>query len=796
MRKKDIIIPVLLLAGAFALVSGPALAAEGDTIVEICVVRWGTYIDKDHYARAIYADMIREKIIEATGTVRNEIAITRVLADLQEAKILFRFRYSEQPVARGRVRLIVEVEENIEVRTVKFIGLKALDAGRVTSVVHTRIGQPLSLPVIHQDARRIESLYREEGHLFVSVSTPVEGHKNGVVLFEVEEGPLVRVRRVSFTGNYHYSDKKLMKLMSTKPRKFFGLLAKGVYSESILKEDIERIAKFYRSEGYLNAIVGIGKVEYNESRTEMYITVYIEEHELFHVGRISFKGVRYFTEQEIESRLRLKEKGPFRVSDYVADLATIKKMYAEMAYIDALVSETADKPTIVYHRDEPIVDLHSHITENQEVYVGNIYIRGNTYTQDKVLRRELSFAPGEKFNMSEIEASRARLFRLGGYQDRYFREVNVRIAPRKEERIENGRRVRDVYVEVLESESFGRIRFGVAVSSNEGVLGDVSLIRPNFDIADLPKDLKDMFVDRTAFLGAGQYLSISAQPGTEFSRYSVNFSEPYLFGTPTSMGLSLYMWDRERESFDEERRGFNMGLGRRLPKQYSLGLNFRLEQVRVANVHFFAPRDVKDVEGSNSLLAVRTTLSKDTRKIDRFFKPYAGYRSFASVEPVFGDFDLVKFVFGSTRYRTVYEDDAGHRHIIKLEGEIGFISGDSPIYERFFLGGANNLRGFGYRGVGPMSQGDPVGGDSVLFGSMEYSFPLAGEAIRGVLFFDFGTVNKDSADFGNMRASVGFGIRIFSPQIPIPIALDFGFPIRSGDDDNEEVVSFTIGTNF
>ncbi|RKY27355.1 MAG: hypothetical protein DRP79_03450 [Planctomycetota bacterium] len=796
MKARNATVLFLLFPVVMAFASGRALAAEGDRIAEILVVRWGTYVSRDKYTEAIYADQIREKIFEATGGFSKRAAISQVLLDMQEAKILFRYRYSEQPVGPGRVRLLVEVEENIEVRSVKLIGLKAMDAERLMSVIHTRVGQPLSLPTIHQDARRIESLYHEEGYLFVSVSAPVEGHKNGVVLFVVEEGPLVRVRRVGFIGNYHFSDKKLMSLMNTKRRKLFGLLAKGVYSENILKEDLERIAKFYRSEGYLNVVVGIGKIEYNESRTDMYITIYIEEHELFHVGKIHFRGVRYFTEDEIKSRLRLKEKAPFKVSDYVSDLATIKKMYAAMAYIDAVVGETAENPTIVYHKDEPIVDLYFNITENREVYVGNIYVRGNTYTQDKVIRRELSFAPGEKFSMSEIEASRARLARLGGYQDRYFQDVTIRIAPKKEERVEDGRRVRDVHVEVKESESFGRIRFGAAISSNEGVLGDVSLIRPNFDIADLPKDLRDMFVDRTAFLGAGQYFSISAQPGTESSRYSVNFSEPYLFGTPTSMGLSLFMWDRERESFDEDRQGFNMGLGRRLPKRYSIGLNFRIEQVDIDNVDFWSPGDVKDVEGSNSLVALRMSLTKDTRKIDRFFKPYGGYRSFASIEPIFGDFELVRFAFGSTRYRTIYEDDAGYKHIIKLEGEVGFITGDSPIYERFFLGGANNLRGFDYRGVGPMQRGDPVGGDTTLYGSVEYSFPVAGDSIRGVLFFDFGTVNEDTADFGNMRASAGFGIRIFSPQIPIPIALDFGFPIRADDDDDEEVVSFTIGTNF
>jgi outer membrane protein insertion porin family len=324
-----------------------------------------------------------------------------------------------------------------------------------------------------------------------------------------------------------------------------------------------------------------------------------------------------------------------------------------------------------------VVDLYFNVTENNEIYVGNIYVEGNTYTQDKVIRRELSFYPGEKFNLGEMEASRTRLQRLGGYESQYFTEVGIEIAPKKDERIENGRRVRDVYVKVVENESFGRIRFGAAISTNEGLMGDITLIRSNFDIADLPTSFKDMFVDRTAFLGAGQYFSISAQPGLQFSRFSVNFAEPYLFGTPTSMGLSLFMWDRQRESFNEGRSGFNMGLGRRLPDNYSIDMNLRLENVNIKSVDDSAPQDVKDVQGTNSLYGVRFTLSKDTLLIDRFFKPYGGYRSYASIEPVFGDFSLMKWVFGSTRYRTIYENEAGEKHIIKLEGEVGWITGNS-----------------------------------------------------------------------------------------------------------------------
>lgn len=370
------------------------------------------------------------------------------------------------------------------------------------------------------------------------------------------------------------------------------------------------------------------------------------------------------------------------------------------------------------------------------------------------------------------------------------------MAAKNEERIQDGRRVRDVYVNLKENESFGRIRFGAAMSSNEGLVGDITLVRSNFDIADLPTSFKDLFVDRTAFLGAGQYFSVSLQPGLEYSNFSINFSEPYLFGTPTALGLSAYLWQRQREDWVEQRAGGRMSLARRLPCHYTIALNVRAESVDIRNIDDDAPQDVKNVRGTNMVYGTAFTLTKDELQVDRFFKPYGGYKSFASIEPVFGDFSLVKYMFGSTRYRTIYQNDEGFRHIIKLEGEVGWITGNAPVFERYYLGGGEDMRGFKYRGVGPMQSGDPVGGKSVLFGTAEYTFPLIGDTIRGVMFFDFGTVNEDTFSYGNLRASLGVGVRVFSEQIPIPIALDLGFPIKSESGDEKQVISFSIGTNF
>ncbi len=773
-----------------SLAANTAFADEGDTIVEVKVY------SEETGAESVYAEKIADRVLERTRHVMNVAEIRKVLDEFYHAKIIATYKILEEFAGPGRTKVIIYVRENIEVRSVKFLGTKTLTPEEAMRVVYTRAGQPLSEALIHKDAASIERLYKERGHIFANVSTPREGYADGIVIFLAEEGPQVIIKKMHFNGNYQFSDKKLLTQMTTRPRRLLGLLDKGVYNEEGLERDIERVANFYRSEGFLNVLVGVEKLEFSKDRSEMYITIYIEEGQRFSLGKITFAGNRYFTGEELRAGMNLKEGGTFRISDYNHDINYIRSLYTSRAYVDVVVGRDNRDVTVIYHEAEPVVDLHFDIVENKEIYIGNIVVRGNKVTQDKVIRRELSFFPMEKFNYEQVEASRGRLARLGGLQNPYFTEVSISVDP-KSSRTVDGKTVRDLVVEVKESDSFGSIRFAAGFSSHQGLVGDIALVRTNFDLSDLPKSFKDMFVDRTAFLGAGQYFAISASPGTQFSRFKIDFSEPYLFDKPVSFGLSLFMWDWRRESYDEARTGVTLSLGKRLTRQWTFTVRLRAQSIDIGDVDNSAPPDVMKVEGKNDLQAVRLSLVKDVRKIDRLFKAYGGYRTFVWAEPVFGDFSLFKLSFGATRYRTIHVTDEGLRHILKLHAEAGFIfGGDSPVYERYFLGGAGNMRGFDFRGVGPHQMDDPVGGDMLFLSTVEYTFPVLGDVVRGVIFTDVGTLNESAGDFGNIRAVVGFGLRIFSPQVPIPISIDFGFPIMKEDEDDTQVVSFTIAVGF
>ena len=160
-----------------------------------------------------------------------------------------------------------------------------------------------------------------------------------------------------------------------------------------------------------------------------------------------------------------------------------------------------------------------------------------------------------------------------------------------------------------------------------------------------------------------------------------------------------------------------------------------------------------------------------------------------------GDFDFDKLTASWDRYFTVYEDLLDRKTIVAVRSDAGYIGGGAPFFERFYGGGLGSVRGFRYRGISPRSgiDDDPIGGDFNLTTSVELSFPIAGDVLRGVLFTDAGTVEEDLA-IHKIRSSVGFGFRLTLPIFrQLPIAVDFGFPVTKDDQDDVRIFSFSLG---
>jgi outer membrane protein insertion porin family len=334
---------------------------------------------------------------------------------------------------------------------------------------------------------------------------------------------------------------------------------------------------------------------------------------------------------------------------------------------------------------------------------------------------------------------------------------------------------------------------GAGFSSIDNLVGYVELSQGNFDLFKPPY-----------FTGGGQKFRIRVQIGTERQDYLLSFIEPWFLGRKLAFGTDLFHREYQYLSdyYDESHTGGRLSLTRALGSDFLIGsINYTLENVGIIDVDDDAPQQILDEEGHWLVSKMGASIAYDTR--NNALMPDRGQRTELSAEiaggPLGGEADFYKL-----EARTAwYFKGLAEGHVLELVGRIGV--GDAfsgapyvPIYERYFLGGQNTLRGFDYREAGADDTFDadtkePLGGQSYWFGSAEYSIPII-ERLRFAVFYDIGNVYWDpyDFDFGDFRSDFGPGIRL---NLPIgPLALDYGIPISTGKyDDNGGQFHFRIG---
>jgi outer membrane protein insertion porin family len=338
----------------------------------------------------------------------------------------------------------------------------------------------------------------------------------------------------------------------------------------------------------------------------------------------------------------------------------------------------------------------------------------------------------------------------------------------------------------------GSIMFGAGVSSSDGLIGQVIYEQRNFDYKKWPKSWRKFFSD-DSFKGAGQRLRIALEPGTEVSRYSITFTEPYLKDKPISMTLSGSSWQRYRESYNEERLKGYVGFTKRMKKGYYRILAYRFEDVTVADVDDDAPKEVTDVKGSNLLAGIKIGFGRDTT--DNRYSPTKGKSYEFSYEQVTMDYSF-GILEGTYRwYKTLREDLARRKTVLETKLYAGSIIGDAPVFEKFYAGGSGSVRGFDYRGISPRSgvDNDPIGSNWLATASGEIVMPMVGETLSGLLFVDTAMIET-----GGIRASVGIGVQIMIPQWfgPVPMRFELGLPVMKSEDDDTQMFSFSVGSLF
>jgi outer membrane protein insertion porin family len=282
----------------------------------------------------------------------------------------------------------------------------------------------------------------------------------------------------------------------------------------------------------------------------------------------------------------------------------------------------------------------------------------------------------------------------------------------------------------------------------------------------------------------------------------LSFSNPSVYDTGYSLGLSGNVFLREREDYIEERKGGKLSVGKQVNwfKRLRLTLAPNYEVIGVQDVDDNAPQTVKDIEGSNQKLSLHLSATLDRRN-SRYFTT-KGYEINSSLEVSVLDVDIVKFITNGKKYHTISDSPKWGKHVLSYGGTFGIVESTTdegvPIFERLFAGGSNSIRGFSFRGVGPIDSAskEQIGGKVLITGTTEYTMPVYSDMLRGAFFVDVGKVDTDVNDinFNNLRASLGFGVRARVPFLGNSVvSIDFGFPFVDKDSDDEQTITFNFG---
>jgi outer membrane protein insertion porin family len=716
------------------------------------------------------------------GTVFSQETVNDDVRRLYETQQFANIQVEVGYAPHNRVNVTFHLAEYPSaIAAIVYRGAHHLKSEELNSLTGLRVGAPLNPSANRAACQAIERRYHDDGRLYASCVL-AEGDRSGDtrVVFDVTEGPVVKVSGIEFVGATFVSSARLRTQLNSSAEWFPRLLGVGgTYVPALARLDAMKLEDYYRSFGYQNVHVSCEPVDQGDGR-HVRLVFHISEGQRYRVAGVEVTGARTFPTARLAALAKLHPGDYYSDRQADADAAAIKEYYGWAGYPTAVHKELSfPGPGLCQVRYE--------VREQAPARVGQILIVGNDVTRQDVILRQLPLRPGQVLSYPDVKTAETNLNRLGIFTDPQTGAgptVTV-LDPDADSPF------KDVLVQVQEQRT-SSLMFGVGVSSDAGVVGSVIYREHNFDITRWPTSVDD-FLSGHAFRGAGQEFDLEATPGTELQRYAVTWRDPFFLDSPYSLTVGAYYFTRLYNEYNESRLGGRVTLGRQLNQFWSVSGTVRVEDVGVHNVPAFAPEDFQSVAGDNFLAGFKADVVRDTR--DSPIRPTGGSRLDLSVEEVTGDFTFPVVRAEWDKYWTVWQrPDGSGRQVLALRTLAGWEGSNAPVFERFYAGGFDSLRGFAFRGVGPNVNGFETGGDFMFLNSLEYQVPLrANDQAYLVAFVDSGTV-EPSLELKDYRVSVGVGLRFVLPMLgKMPIALDAGFPIVRGPGDHEQVFSFSLG---
>ena len=742
--------------------------------------------------KAISTNTIISKMKTRVGSPYQENVISDDLKRLYLLNFFSDIKIDSESYKDG-LKVIITVTERPIIEKITFSGIVRITMKdeKLKEQLKSREGQYLDYPTLSEDVRILKKMYEKMGYnaAIIDYKLDTSPETNKVKIdFNVSEGKRVRIKDIIIEGNKAFTQARILKLLKTKRAWFFNA---GVLKEDVLKEDAGRIKSFYTRNGFIDVTVDYEVKPDVKKPYQLYIYIRVKEGNKYLVGNVVIQGNKDVSEKAILSRLKDCVPGQvFSDEAMKADVAAIQGLYFDKGYISAQIQNTTSLNTTTSR-----VDILYNITENQITYVDKIKIRGNIKTRDMVVRRELRIHPGDRFDGEKLRRSKERLQNLGFFEDVSY-DTEETPSPEK----------KDLIVDVKETKT-GSFSFGGGYSTVDDLVGFVEVEQKNFDWRNWPY-----------FTGAGQDLRLRASIGTTSSGFDLSFTEPWLFDYPISFGFDAYRKTHKRDSdvgygYDEKVTGGDLRLGKELTEYIRTDFVYRLDSIHISNIDDGADY-LQQEAGTNMISSLTPSLTFDNR--DNVFDTHKGNLVTGSMQlaggPLGGDKSYWKFFGRASHYFSMPRNAS-----LEIRGRIGLAQGYGnddesriPIYERFFAGGAYTIRGYKERAVGPVdpSTTDPLGGNSMLVGNVEYLYPVF-SFLKVALFYDVGNVWEKLGDIGTNRnangvsnsggfkSSVGLGFRIRTPVGPM--MLDYGIPMDKASGESSKSSGrfhFSVSNSF
>ena len=678
--------------------------------------------------------------------------------------------------------LVIKVSERPAVSSIEFVGNKDLDSAELLkslSQIGFSEGQVFEQAILERVELELQRQYFSRGKYGVTIESEVTPLSRNRVAIRITmaEGVIATIGAINIIGNTSFDDDDLMvDFQSTTGNMLSAFTSDNQYSRQKLSADLETLRSFYLDKGYVDFTVESTQVSITDDKKQMFITINISEGERYTIKEVRLAGNLIVPEEDLFKRVIIKQDALFSRKAITKSTELLTNRLGNDGYAFANVNAVPD-----IDRENNTVVLTFFIDPGRRAYVRRINISGNSKTRDEVLRREMRQQESAWISTSKVEQSRARIQRLG-----YFEDVNVETVP-----VAGTNDQVDLDFGVTEMAS-GSLSAGLGFSQSDGLIFNANVTQKNF-------------------LGSGKHINFGFNNSSVNTVYSLGYTDPFATVDGISQGYSAFYRKADAEaagisSFTTDQWGGDVNFGIPISEinRVRLGIGYENTTINLVDTSSQEHKDFVAQEGDEyNIVPITLGWSSDTR--NHAVLPTRGMSQSLSAEvatPI-GSLQYYKL-----RYKTSWFKPITESLTFSLKGNLGYgdAYGDTsayPFFENFYAGGIKSVRGYQSNTLGikdPDNQ-NALGGNLLVTGGAEVIFPIpflkkALKSFRLSAFADFGNVYSVDEDFdaGLLRYSTGISAIWISPFGAMSVSI--AQPFNEQDDDTTESFQFALGSTF